>query len=57
MVAVGFVLVIIGVFVNRLFCDRYSEVKPMDWVVFFTLWPGLLLVISGIAVWLFRVMP
>lgn len=57
MTAFGFALFVIGVLIAMAFHDHYSEWKIMDTVAAILLSVGIISMVAGITIWLYRVMP
>lgn len=57
MTAFGFLSFFIGVLVAAAFHERYSEWHIMDTVAAILISVGILSMVAGITIWLFKVMP
>lgn len=57
MTAFGFVLFILGILVAAMFHERYSKWSVADTVASILLVVGMISMVAGVTIWLFRVMP
>ena len=57
MTAFGFLSFAIGMLIAAIFHQRYSDLSVMDYVAVILIAVGILAMVSGLTIWLYRVMP
>jgi len=56
MTAIGFLLILFALASYKVLCDPYND-KPIDYIPILSLWVGAMLVIAGITIKLYEIMP